>query len=99
MIKDFRDRWLQDFYIEDKSSKKVPAIIKERLFRKLQLIDDAAKDLDLRLPPSNHFEKLTGRLKEYHSIRVNDQWRLIFKWGNYKGEAEDLYLDNHSYRG
>lgn len=98
MIVTFRDRWLKDFFIDDRSSKKIPADVEDRLFRKLQLIDDAASDLDPRVPPSNHFEKLRGNLAGLYSIRVNDQWRLIFRWTGEKGEARDLYLDNHSYR-
>lgn len=98
MIISFKDKWLRAFYLEDKGSKKIPSDIDQRLFRKLQLIDDATCDLDLRSPPSNHFEKLTGNLKALHSIRVNNQWRLIFKWNGDKGEATNIYLDNHSYR-
>lgn len=51
------------------------------LFRKLQMIDDAMTDQDLRVPPSNHFEKLRGNLSGLHPIRVNKQWRLIFRLG------------------
>lgn len=79
LIQSFRDRWLREFYLEDKASKKEPSEVKDRLFRKLQLIDDATRDLDLRSPPSNHFEKLRGSLAGKHSIRVNKQWRLVFK--------------------
>ena len=68
------------------------------MFRKLQMIDDATTDQDLRVPPSNHFEKLRGKLADSHSIRVNQQWRLIFKWDGSRGEATDVYLDDHSYR-
>ena len=50
------------------------------------------------MPPSNHFEKLRGELAEYHSIRVNQKWRLIFRWNGKRGEAADIYLDDHSYR-
>jgi len=60
LIQSFRDRWLRDFYLEDKTSKKIPAEVEDRLFRKLQLIDDATCDHDLRSPPNNHFEKLRG---------------------------------------
>jgi proteic killer suppression protein len=98
MIVSFRDNWLRDFYLEDKHSRHVPATIRDRLFRKLQLIDDASNDLDLRSPPSNHFEKLSGNLAGKHSIRVNSQWRLIFEWDGERGEATRLYLDNHDYR-
>ncbi len=50
------------------------------------------------MPPSNHFEKLRGNLAGFHSIRVNSQWRLIFQWDGSRGEAEGVYLDDHSYR-
>lgn len=98
MIVSFRDRWLRDFFVSDLRSAKVPADLKERLFRKLQLLDDAATDADLRAPPSNHFEKLSGSLKDRHSIRVNRQWRLIFLWNGTAGEANNVYLDKHEYR-
>ena len=98
MITTFRDQWLFDFFTVDRHSRNIPSDLENRLFRKLQLIDDATCDQDLRIPPSNHFEKLRGSLDSYHSIRVNDQWRLIFRWDGASGEAIDLYLDNHSYR-
>ena len=98
MIVSFRDRWLRDFYLSDRGSKKIPAEIEARLFRKLQLIDDATCDLDLRSPPSNHFEKLKGKLASRHSIRVNKQWRLVFEWSGERGEGRNIYLDNHDYR-
>lgn len=98
MIKNFRDNWLQKFFIEDIHSKKIPADIRSRLFRKLQLIDDATSEADLRSPPSNHFERLSGKLKDRCSIRVNNQWRIIFTWKDEHGEADGIYLDNHSYR-
>jgi proteic killer suppression protein len=97
MISGFRDRWLHDFFVQDLRSKKVPADIEERLFRKLQMIDDAATDMDLRVPPSNHFEKLRGSMDGFSSIRVNKRWRLIFRWNAETGEASELYLDDHSY--
>jgi len=98
LIKSFRDSWLQDYFVEDKQSKKIPANIDDRLFRKLQLIDDAESDADLRIPPSNHFEKLSGNLKGKHSIRINRQWRLIFEWDGNDGKATNIYLDKHEYR-
>ena len=62
------------------------------------MIDDAMTDQDLRVPPSNHFERLRGELNGLHSIRVNKQWRLIFEWDGAKGKARGVYLDDHSYR-
>jgi proteic killer suppression protein len=98
MIIAFRDRWLQDFFVKDQSSRNIPPDLEARLFRKLQLLDDAMSDADLRVPPSNHFEKLRGSLAGWYSIRVNDQWRLIFQWNGVRGEAARVYLDDHSYR-
>ncbi len=98
MIAGFRDVWLGEFFLEDRHTRKIPPDIKDRLFRKLQLIDDATTDADLRVPPSNHFEKLRGSHEGLHSIRVNQQWRLVFRWDGEHGEAHDIYLDDHSYR-
>jgi toxin HigB-1 len=97
MIESFRDNWLLAFFAHNRRDKRVPSDLESRLFRKLQMIDDAVTDMDLRIPPCNHFEKLAGNLAGWHSIRVNQQWRLIFVWDADRGEAKDIYLDNHSY--
>ncbi|WFP77331.1 type II toxin-antitoxin system RelE/ParE family toxin [Mesorhizobium sp. WSM4906] len=98
MILGFRDEWLRAFFVDDAHSRNIPSDLELRLFRKLQMIDDAMTDPDLRVPPSNHFEKLRGNLEGFHSIRVNKQWRLVFRWDGRRGEASDVYLDDHSYR-
>ncbi|MDP2698451.1 type II toxin-antitoxin system RelE/ParE family toxin [Thalassospira sp.] len=98
MIGMFRDKWLETFFVRNITDRKIPADIADRLFRKLQMVDDATCDRDLRIPPSNHFEALKGRLAGYHSIRINRQWRLIFRWDDKNNEATDIYLDNHAYR-
>ena len=98
MIVGFRDGWLRAFFVDDARSRNIPSDLESRLFRRLQMIDDAATDQDLRVPPSNHFEKLRGNLEGFHSIRVNKQWRLIFGWNGRRGEATGIYLDDHSYR-
>jgi proteic killer suppression protein len=66
--------------------------------RGFRQIDDATSDQDLRAPPCNHFEKLRGHLAGLHSIGVNDQWRLVFRWDSGSGKEEGIYLDDHSYR-
>jgi len=49
---------------------------------------------DLRIPPSNRFEKLSGNLKDFYSIRINNQWRIIFKWNS--GNASEVeIIDYH----
>jgi proteic killer suppression protein len=98
MIISFRDEWLRAFFVEDVRSWAVPPDLETRLFRKLQMIDDATTDQDLRAPPSTHFEKLRGNLAGLHSIRVNQRWRPIFHWDSRQGEAAGVYLDNHGYR-
>jgi proteic killer suppression protein len=98
MIVNFRDGWLRNFFVDDVRSRNIPSDLEGRLFRRLQMIDDASTDQDLRIPPSNHFEKLRGNLTDFHSIRVNKKWRLIFRWDGGRGEAADVYLDDHGYK-
>jgi proteic killer suppression protein len=62
--------------------------------RKLEAIHAASRLDDLMVPPANRLEKLKGNLKSYYSIRINDQWRVIFRW--IEGEAHDVrILDYH----
>ena len=58
--------------------------------RKLEMLNAAKQLTDLRVPPSNRLELLRGDLAGFHSIRVNDQWRLIFRWVD--GESYDVRL-------
>ena len=97
MIGSFRDEWLRAFFVEDIRSKHIPPGLSDRVFRKLQLIDDATTDQDLRVPPGNHFEKLKGNLTKWHSLRVSQHWRLIFQWDSNRGIASGIYLDPHRY--
>lgn len=50
--------------------------------RKLRMLHNSQNLSDLRIPPSNRLEKLSGNLKEFYSIRINNQWRIIFCWEN-----------------
>lgn len=95
-IGSFRDEWLQHFFSDKKPFKAIPTGIESALARKLDIINAAADRRDLRSPPGNRFEHLSGNLADHCSIRVNDQYRLIFRWEN--GKAEGLYLDPHRYR-
>ncbi len=96
MIKSFRDEWLQTFYQTGKNPGPIPATIVSALVRKLDIIDAAATEADLRVPPGNRFEHLEGKMSHLCSIRVNKQYRLIFEWSD--GQARDIYLDPHTYR-
>ncbi|SEG89366.1 type II toxin-antitoxin system RelE/ParE family toxin [Marinobacterium lutimaris] len=93
----FRNSWLEAFYVEDLSHKKIPSAIEGAIFRKPQILDAATSVSDLRVPPGNRFEHLQGNLSGWCSIRINKQYRLIFRWD--EGTALDTYLDPHAYKG
>lgn len=95
-IKHFRDDWLQQFFVYATPHRHLPKSIESALARKLDIINAAKTYHDLRSPPGNRLENLKPPLQGYYAIRVNEQYRLIFRWIN--GEASDLYLDPHSYR-
>ncbi len=73
---------------------KVPIEIQKIGRRKLRMLNNSQNLLDLKIPPSNRLEKLTGRLKDYYSIRINNQWRIIFIWQN-NNLHEVTILDYH----
>ena len=75
-------------------SKKLPREIQEIARRKLRMINNSVDIADLRIPPANRLEKLKGDLKEFHSIRINDQWRITFKWEN-ENAFEVKIVDYH----
>ena len=64
--------------------------LQEMTRRKLRMLNNAQTTIDLQIPPSNRLEKLKGNLKDYYSIRINDQWRIIFTWDN--GNAQDVKI-------
>ena len=81
MIKTFADKEAEKIYRQI-FSKKLPHAIQKAALRKLMMIDNAANLDDLRVPPSNRLEKLSGDRKGQHSIRINDQFRICFKASN-----------------
>lgn len=81
MIKSFGDKETEKIW-EGFHSKKLPNEIQDIARRKLRMINNAQDINDLRIPPANRLEKLKGNLKDHYSIRVNDQWRIIFEWVN-----------------
>ena len=58
--------------------------------RKLRMLNNSQNLADLRIPPSDRLEMLHGNLKDYYSIRINDQWRIIFKWDNGQASAVEI---------
>ena len=75
-------------------SKKLPREIQEVARRKLRMINNSVDIADLRVPPANRLEKLTGDLSEFYSIRINNQWRITFKWEN-RNAFEVEIIDYH----
>jgi proteic killer suppression protein len=74
--------------------KKIPNEIQNVGRRKLRMINNSVDLADLKIPPANRLEKLSGDLKGFYSIRINDQWRIIFKWNS--GNASDVeIIDYH----
>jgi proteic killer suppression protein len=61
-------------------ARKLPNEIQTVGRRKLRMLNNSVDLADLRIPPANRLEKLSGRLKDFYSIRINNQWRIIFKW-------------------
>lgn len=79
MIKSFRCKETKKIH-GGTSSRKFPHNIQQRARRKLRMLNNANLLDDLRIPPSNHLEKLIGDRLGQYSIKVNDQWRICFVW-------------------
>jgi toxin HigB-1 len=73
---------------------KLPLEIQAISRRKLRMLHNSQNLADLRIPPSNRLEKLEGKLKGFYSIRINDQWRIIFNWKNNNSEHV-IIVDYH----
>ena len=95
MIVSFANKLAEDLF-EDKNSKEVRSFPNELLRsarRKILYLHDAAELVDLKVPPGNKLEALKGDLAGFHSIRINNQWRLVFRWNN--GNAEDVSVEDY----
>jgi toxin HigB-1 len=79
VIKSFGSKEAEKIW-NGKVSAKLPGSIQDRALVKLRMLNNTRVLDQLRIPPSNHLEKLGGDLKGFYSIRINDQWRIIFKW-------------------
>lgn len=93
MIRSFRDRETEKVFNREPSRRWSRDL--QRVARRKLLMLDAAETLtDLRVPPGNRLEKLSGDRQGQHSIRINDQWRICFRWG--EGDAHDVgIVDYH----
>ena len=92
MIESFGNAVAEDLF-DDKRSKATRAFpneLRRVARRKLLYLHEATNLTDLRVPPGNRLERLKGDLKEFHSIRINDRWRVIFRWSD--GNAYDVQI-------
>ena len=85
MIKTFKNDETQKIY-QRQRSRKLPSDIQQVALRKLRMINNAVSINDLRVPPANRLEKLSGNRAGQWSVRINDQWRVCFRW-----EGSDAY--------
>ena len=95
MIESFGNRLAEDLYF-DRQSRAARVFMPElrRIARRqLLYLHDAAALEDLRVPPGNHLKALRGDCKGKHSIRINEQWRIVFRWQN--GNAFDVEIVDH----
>lgn len=89
MIKGFGDKESEKIW-NGIRSKKLPSEIQNVARRKLRMINNAQDINDLRIPPANRLEKLKGDMSKFYSIRINNQWRIIFNWKN--NDAYDVSI-------
>ena len=93
MIESFASEETEKIF-RGKTSTKLPKDIQRTARRKLLYLDDAVDLQDLLAPPGNRLEKLKGDRAGQHSIRINDQWRICFKWSDNKAQNVDI-VDYH----
>jgi len=92
MIKSFNDRATHDLFhgLSGAKVRKLPTQVKQSAIYKLDILNAATSLNDLRSPPGNRLEQLHGDLHDFHSIRINIQWRIIFRWVD--GQAHDVQI-------
>ena len=93
MLTSFGDKATKKIW-EGERVKGLSSEIQEIARRKLRMLNNSRNLADLQVPPSNRLEKLKGNLQKFYSIRINEQWRVIFKWNN--GNADEVeIIDYH----
>jgi proteic killer suppression protein len=92
VIKTFNDDETQKIY-QRQRSRKLPSDIQQVALRKLRMINNSVTINDLRIPPANRLEKLSGNRVGQWSIRINDQWRICFRWED--SDAYDVEITDY----
>ncbi len=96
MISNFGNKLAEDIFYDKttRETRKFPSELYRLARRKLLYLYEAEILIDLRVPPNNRLEALKGNLKGYYSIRINRQWRVIFKWSNNMASEVEI-IDYH----
>ena len=96
MIVTFQDKATQDIFdgVNSREARSIPSQLWSVTARKLDMINAAHSIQDLLVPPGNRLKKLVGDYKGFYSIRINDQYRIIFRWSNDNAEAVKV-IDYH----
>ena len=97
MILNFADQGTEDiFHLKQSKAARKSLPIELHLIakRKLNLIAVASQLVDLKVPPANRLERLKGRMTDFYSIRINDQWRIVFSWTK-AGASDVQIIDYH----
>ena len=89
MIASFGTRQTERIWLGEQVTK-LPLEVQKIGRRKLRMIHNSLNIADLRIPPANRLERLAGKLQAFYSIRINDQWRIIFQWKD--GQATDVEI-------
>ena len=92
MIRSFGDRETERVFLRQ-PSRRLPIDVQRVALRKLAMLDAAESLQDLRVPPGNRLEKLSGNREGQHSIRINDQWRICLRWD--RGDAYDVEITDY----
>lgn len=92
MIRSFRDRDTERLFQRERV-RRVPPRLHRAVLRKLLILDAAERLTDLRVPPGNRLEKLTGHRAGQYSLRINDQWRICFQWRD--GDAYEVEVTDY----
>jgi toxin HigB-1 len=93
MIRSFKSGETEKIFNRERS-RRLPSDIQQVALRKLRMLNRAVALQDLRVPPANRLEKLSGRRAGQYSIRINDQWRVCFEWKG--GSADNVEIvDSH----
>lgn len=96
MIRSFGDKGTEDLFhgVSSRYSRRVASNIRQTALRKLDMINAASVVEDLRSPPGNRLEAPRGDLRGFYSIRINQQWRILFRWENEAAEDVEI-VDYH----